>query len=153
MTQTFRDDVDEGLRVYQLLQHGFNGKWGKYVKQRGYSYSTLKRMMNDKLSSRLVIRHRDVFDVLRNPEGDALYLDPPYLVKERRYAVADHSLEFHRKLADALRSCATPFALSLNDTPEARELYSWCATLNPKPNELLFLWPREWWSGLQELEA
>jgi site-specific DNA-adenine methylase len=145
----FEDEVDEGARVFRVLYHSFNGWWGKYVLRpkppHTRSSSLWPLLESADYRERLEVTRRDVFDVLADPRGDVLYLDPPYLKPEVHYPCADHSVGFHRRLADALKACPVPFALSLNDVPEAKELYSWCRVLEPKAGELLFLWPPDWW--------
>jgi DNA adenine methylase len=145
----FEDEVDEGARVFRVLYYSFNGWWGKYVLRprptHTRSSSLWPLLVRANYRERLEVTRRDVFDVLADPQGDVLYLDPPYVLDRAHYPCADHSVEFHRRLADALRVSQKPFALSLNDVPEARELYSWCRVLEPKAGELLFLWPADWW--------
>jgi site-specific DNA-adenine methylase len=144
------DPVAEAARVFQVLNSSFDGQWGKYVPRRPPATSALHRLLRDASArERLTVARRDVFEVLaelRPDESTALYLDPPYLLKRHLYPVADHSPAFHRRLAAALRECPVPFALSLNDCPEAHSLYGeWCRTLRPRARELLFLWPPAWW--------
>jgi site-specific DNA-adenine methylase len=143
------DALDQAARVYQVLHNSYDGEWGKYAPRKPASACALHRLLRDASArARLTVTCRDAFEVLSELRpGVVLYLDPPYLLKgRRRYPTADHSLAFHRRLATALRECPVPFALSVNDAPQAHQLYGdWCATLRPRANELLFLWPPAWW--------
>ena len=58
-----------------------------------------------------------------------IYADPPYIFPGRSmnyYGTRGegHDLVFHTELRDALFASGLPFVLSINDVPEARELYS-----------------------------
>ena len=57
-----------------------------------------------------------------------IYADPPYIFPGRSmnyYGTrGGHDLVFHTELRDALFASGLPFVLSVNDVPEARELYS-----------------------------
>ena len=57
-----------------------------------------------------------------------IYADPPYIFPGRSMnyygARGGHDLVFHTELRDALFASGLPFVLSINDAPEARELYS-----------------------------
>ena len=57
-----------------------------------------------------------------------IYADPPYIFPGRSmnyYGTrGGHDLVFHTELRDALFASGLPFVVSVNDVPEARELYS-----------------------------
>ena len=84
--------------VYVLLRNSFSGKWGAYLR------------------------------ALPCPAHQCIYADPPYIFPGRSmnyYGTRGaHDLVFHTELRDALFASGLPFVVSVNDVPEARELYS-----------------------------
>ena len=81
----------------------------------------------------MTVRHQDALAYLRALPRLApqqwIYADPPYIFPGRSMNYSGtrgegHDLVFHTELRDALFASGLPFVLSINDVPEARELYS-----------------------------
>ena len=79
----------------------------------------------------VTVRHQDALAYLRALPclaHQCIYADPPYIFPGRSmnyYGTrGGHDLVFHTELRDALFASGLPFVVSVNDVPEARELYS-----------------------------
>jgi len=56
-------------------------------------------------------------------KGTLFYLDPPYFGGENDYGKGKFDRDQFAKIADVLRSLTGKFILSINDTPEIREIF------------------------------
>ena len=79
----------------------------------------------------MTVRHQDALAYLRALPclaHQCIYADPPHIFPGRSmnyYGTrGGHDLVFHTELRDALFASGLPFIVSVNDVPEARELYS-----------------------------
>ena len=79
----------------------------------------------------VTVRRQDALAYLRalpRRAHQCIYADPPYIFPGRSmnyYGTrGGHDLVFHTELRDALFASGLPFVVSVNDVPEARELYS-----------------------------
>ena len=133
---------------------------GRRVDRRFYS----GRLLPGALRGRAGRRAACAYVLLRNSFSDALaylralpclahqciYADPPYIFPGRSmnyYGTrGGHDLVFHTELRDALFASGLPFVVSVNDVPEARELYSGadsitslCSGKNSSKPELLVM--------------
>ena len=116
---------------YVLLRNSFSGKWGSFTQQRPLGLSSVRRMQRP--PTNVTVRCQDALGYLRALPSQAprhcIYADPPYTFPGRSmnyYGTRrrGHDLAFHSELRDALFASGLPFLLSINDVPEAWELYS-----------------------------
>lgn len=155
-------DIQRSARFYYLQHAGFNGR----VLKPSFRYSTTSRpkinllRIEETLSeahlrlSRVFIECLPYAEVIKRYDRPHtfFYIDPPYWGRENYYGLGYFSQEDFRMLADVLKGIQGRFILSLNDTPEVREifgdfrletidtLYSCTTTENrQKATELLFL--------------
>ena len=113
--------------AYVLLRNSFSGKWGSFAQQRPLALSSVRRLQ----PCNVTVRHQDALAYLRALPclaHQCIYADPPYIFPGRSmnyYGTrGGHDLVFHTELRDALFASGLPFVVSVNDVPEARELYS-----------------------------
>ena len=113
--------------TYVLLRNSFSGKWGSFAQQRPLALSSVRRQP----PCNVTVRHQDALAYLRalpSLAHQCIYADPPYIFPGRSmnyYGTrGGHDLVFHTELQDALFASGLPFVVSVNDVPEARELYS-----------------------------
>ena len=114
--------------TYVLLRNSFSGKWGSFAQQRPLALSSVRRLQPP---CNVTVRRQDALAYLRALPclaHQCIYADPPYIFPGRSmnyYGTrGGHDLVFHTELRDALFASGLPFVLSVNDVPEARELYS-----------------------------
>ena len=114
--------------AYILLRNSFSGKWGSFAQQRPLALSSVRRLQPP---CNVTVRHQDALAYLRALPclaHQCIYADPPYIFPGRSmnyYGTrGGHDLVFHTELRDALFASGLPFVVSVNDVPEARELYS-----------------------------
>ena len=138
---------------YVLLRNSFSGKWGSFAQQRPLALSSVRRLQRP--PTNVTVRCQDALAHLRALPSQAprhcIYADPPYIFPGRSmnyYGTRrrGHDLAFHSELRDALFASGLPFLLSINDVPEAWELYSragsitrLCSGKNGSKPELLVL--------------
>ena len=136
--------------AYVLLRNSFSGKWGSFAQQRPLALSSVRRLQPP---CNVTVRHQDALAYLRALPclaHQCIYADPPYIFPGRSmnyYGTrGGHDLVFHTELRDALFVSGLPFVLSVNDVPEARELYSGadsitslCSGKNSSKPELLVM--------------
>ena len=115
--------------AYVLLRNSFLGKWGSFAQQRPLALSSVRRLQQPPCN--VTVRHQDALAYLRALPclaHQCIYADPPYIFPGRSmnyYSTrGGHDLVFHTELRDALFASGLPFIVSVNDVPEARELYS-----------------------------
>ena len=113
---------------YVLLRNSFSGKWGSFAQQRPLALSSVRRLQPP---CNVTVRRQDALAYLRALPclaHQCIYADPPYIFPGRSMnyygARGGHDLVFHMELRDALFASGLPFIVSVNDVPEARELYS-----------------------------
>ena len=114
--------------AYVLLRNSFSGKWGSFAQQRPLALSSVRRLQP---LCNVTVRDQDALAYLRALPcltHQCIYADPPYIFPGRSmnyYGTrGGHDLIFHTELRDALFASGLPFLVSINDVPEARELYS-----------------------------
>ena len=116
---------------YVLLRNSFSKKWGSFIQQRPLALSSVQRLQRPPRN--VTVRCQDALAYLRAlprlAPRQAIYADPPYIFPGRSmnyYGTRrrGHDLAFHSELRDALFATGLPFVLSINDAPEAWELYS-----------------------------
>ena len=138
---------------YVLLRNSFSGKWGSFTQQRPLALSSVRRLQRPPRN--VTVRCQDALAYLRALPSQAprhcIYADPPYIFPGRSvnyYGTRrrGHDLAFHSELRDALFASGLPFLVSINDVPEAWELYSragsitrLCSGKNSSKPELLVL--------------
>ena len=115
--------------AYVLLRNSFSGKWGSFAQQRPLALSSVRRLQQPPCN--VTVRRQDALAYLRalpRRAHQCIYADPPYIFPGRSmnyYGTrGGHDLVFHTELRDALFASGLPFVVSVNDVPEARELYS-----------------------------
>lgn len=125
-------DVQRAVRYYRLQRMGYGGK----VVNRTFGTSSMRPSSLNLLSAeehlrkthrrlaRTTIENLDACDcILRYDSPQTFfYLDPPYWNADF-YAVSFKEADF-RRMANLLRKIKGQFILSLNDTPEVREIFS-----------------------------
>ena len=114
--------------AYVLLRNSFSGKWGSFAQQRPLALSSVRRLQPP---CNVAVRHQDALAYLRALPclaHQCIYADPPYIFPGRSMNYyrtrGGHDLVFYTELRDALFASGLPFVVSVNDVPEARELYS-----------------------------
>ena len=104
---------------------------GSFTQQCPLALSSVRRMQ--RAPRNVTVQCQDALGYLRalprQAPRQAVYVDPPYIFPGRSmnyYGTRrrEHDLAFHSELRDALFASGLPFVLSINDVPEAWELYS-----------------------------
>lgn len=128
----FLTDVQRAVRYYRLQRMGYGGKTTK----RTFGTSTTRpnslnipeaeeklRTIHQRLA-RTTIENLDACDCIERYDSPEtfFYIDPPYWEADF-YAVSFKGDDFKR-LADTLKSIKGKCIVSLNDTPEVREIFS-----------------------------
>ena len=116
--------------LYVLLRNSFSKKWGSFTRQRPLELSSVRRMQRPPRN--VTARCQDALAYLRalprQAPRQAMYADPPYIPDRSMNYYGTRrrgrDLAFHSELRDALFASGLPFVLSINDVPEAWELYS-----------------------------
>ena len=108
---------------YVLLRNSFSGKWASFIQQRPLALSSVRRLQRPPRN--VTVRCQDALGYLR-----ALPSQAPRLHLPR----SQHELLWHeeggmtwpstRSSQNALFASGLPFLVSINDVPEAWELYS-----------------------------
>ena len=128
-------DLERAARFLYLQKLSFGGK----VAGRTFGTSTTNPARFDitKLATLLEAAHERLagvtieclsYDVLItrwDRPGTLFYLDPPYFGSEHYYGKELFSREDFQTLSHILQNIKGRFILSLNDTPEIRDLFSW----------------------------
>ena len=125
------DDLTSAIWAYVILYNSFSGKFGSFIKREPITKRGTDLLKKLALPN-LHVQQQDCFEVLSNLPKDrkiCLYLDPPYVIKNKhdKYYRGEKQgdlTDFHQKLAKAIRDASVPFILSINDSPEIRELYA-----------------------------
>ena len=106
---------------YALLRNSFRESGAPL---RGSSLSSVRRLHRP--PSRVVVRRQGALAYLRalpcQAPRQCIYADPPYIFPGR--AMNYYGTKGRGRNLDALFSSGLPFVVSVNDVPEARELYS-----------------------------
>ena len=117
--------------AHALLRNSFSGKQGSFARQQQPMPPSCVRRLQQPPSN-VTVRQQDALAYLRALPRPApqqcIYADPPYIFPGRTMnyygTKTGHDLAFHSELRDALFASGLPFVVSVNDVPEARELYS-----------------------------
>jgi DNA adenine methylase len=126
-------DIQRAVRFYYLLRNGYSARIPKPT----FSISTLKRSnfnllrIEEELSAvhlrlaRVYVENLHYEEVLTRFDRPHtfFYIDPPYYGCEDYYGKGLFSREDFSRLADMLSSLQGRFIMSINDTPEIRELF------------------------------
>ncbi|KAB8124018.1 DNA adenine methylase [Komagataeibacter medellinensis] len=125
-------DLERAVRFLYLQRLAFGGKvngrnFGVSLRPARFDVHTLEPVLADIHArlSRVTIECLPFGDVLRRYDrADALfYLDPPYWNCEDDYDAPFQREDFHG-LLDSLTRLQGKFIMSLNDTPEVRQMFS-----------------------------
>lgn len=136
------------LGVQAMSFSGLGVRGGPYG---GYAQTGRERIDGrwcpDKLCRRILALHRrlrtktvnvtctDFQAVIADRSRAALILaDPPYIHGGNALYARQMTIEDHERLAQALLVCPHPWVLTIDDCPEARDLYSW-ARVETVPNK------------------
>lgn len=125
-------DVQRAVRYYRLQRMGYGGK----TVNRTFGTSTMRpsslnlQAVKEKLQethkrmARTTIENLDACDCIKKYDSSEtfFYIDPPYWDADF-YAVSFKDGDF-RRLAKTLRTINGRFILSLNDTPQVRQIFS-----------------------------
>lgn len=125
-------DVQRAVRYYKLQRMGYGGKtvnrtFGTSI-TRPNSLNLLaveeKLKVTHKRLARTTVENLDACDCIKKYDSPEtlFYIDPPYWEADF-YAVSFKGEDF-RRLAETLRTINGKFILSLNDTPEVREIFN-----------------------------
>lgn len=127
-------DIQRSVRFYYLQKSSFAGRatgnltWGTAATQP--PRINLLRIEQDLSDvhlrlSRVYIENENYSDVINRYDRDKtfIYLDPPYYGCEDYYGKEIFSRDDFQKLSDQLSAIQGKFLLSLNDTPEIREVF------------------------------
>jgi len=125
------DDLTSAVSAFVILHYSFNGKFGTYVRKKPISVKTVNQISKLRLPN-VTVAQRDCFEVLSSLPKDrriCVYLDPPYVIEyqhDRYYRGLKQGdiWAFQKQLASAIKDANVPFILSINDSPEIRELYA-----------------------------
>lgn len=126
-------DIQRAVRFYYVQRQSFGGR----VVHPSYGYSTkrgprlnLLRIEEDLSEahlrlSRVYVEHLSYADVITRYDRPEtfFYLDPPYFRCEDYYGKGVFTREDFARLRNLLRGIKGRFLMSLNDTPEVREIY------------------------------
>jgi DNA adenine methylase len=126
-------DIQRAVRFYYIQRQSFGG----LVVNPSYSYSTrrgprlnLLRIEEDLSAAhlrlaRVYVEHLTYADVVRRYDRPStfFYLDPPYFRCEDYYGKGLFRREDFALLRDILSGIKGRFLMSLNDTPEVRQIY------------------------------
>ena len=104
---------------YVLLRNSFSGKWGSFTQQRPLALSSVRRLQRPPRN--VAVRCQDALAYLRALPSQAprhcIYADPTYIFPGR-------SMNYYGTRRGGMTSELRDFVLSINDVPEAWELYS-----------------------------
>jgi DNA adenine methylase len=125
-------DVQRAVRYYRLQRMGFGGKtvnrtFGtSIVRPNSLNLAGVEEKLTKthKRLARTTIEHLDACECIRKYDSPKtfFYIDPPYWNADF-YAVSFAGEDFER-LRDTLREVQGVFIVSLNDTPEIREIFA-----------------------------
>lgn len=125
-------DVQRAVRYYRLQRMGYGGKttgrtFGtSCVRPSSFNPTAAKAVLQEthQRLSRTFIEKLDACECIRRYDspGTFYYIDPPYWDCETMYAVEFSKDDFLR-LRDTLKAVKGKFILSLNDTPQIREIF------------------------------
>ena len=152
-------DLERAARFLYLQRTAFGGKvdgrtFGVSLRGARFDLSKVVPLLEDvheRLSGVIIERLPYADCIKRYDRAETLfYLDPPYWACEDYYGKAVFAAEDFQKLADGLKAIKGRFLLSINDTPEIREIfagfdveevslnYTMNATRQKKVQELIF---------------
>jgi DNA adenine methylase len=128
-------ELGRAARFFVLNRISFSGLadsggYSAYSFERRFTESSIRRVERlGPLLAGVEILNGDYEDLLlKGGEGVFIFLDPPYLGNKgsRLYGKGGelHATFDHRRLARALRRCEHKWLLTIDDTPESRELFS-----------------------------
>ena len=125
-------DVQRAVRYYRLQRMGYGGKttnrtFGTSVQRpNSLNIPAARERLEDvhKRMARTTIENLDACECIKRYDSPEtlFYIDPPYWNADF-YAVSFKGEDFQR-LADTLKTINGQFILSLNDTPEVREIFN-----------------------------
>ena len=125
-------DLQRAVRFYVLQRQCFGGHIGGCFgidknSQGRFNLETQKEELKlfHKRLSRVFIENLDFEDVIKkyDQEETLFYLDPPYYNCEGDYGKNLFKREDFERIRDVLKNIKGCFILSLNDTPEVREIF------------------------------
>ena len=127
-------DVQRAARFFALQRLCYGGKpddrtfSARRTRPESFDAAALRRLIiaaHDRLA-RVTIEHLDYADVMRRYDrpGALFYLDPPYWGCESDYGPGLFERADFARIAEQLRRLKGQFLLSLNDTPEVRNLFA-----------------------------
>lgn len=150
---TYTDDVDTGFRklvLHRISMSGFGAMAGGPLggREQNSDYKVGCRWRDNKIRiqilrlhklmrslSRVEVLHADVFDVLHATEEAVqqhdmtfVYLDPPYYEKGDQLYKVKFTPQQHERLAETMIKAPFAWAISYDDHPQIRTLYSWANT-------------------------
>lgn len=124
-------DLERAARFLYLQKLAFggqvNGVFGVATDRSRFSMARLEPILaaaHERLDS-VVFDSLDWADLLRRYDGarTLFYLDPPYFGGENDYGKGMFDRDQFAKMADILSGIDGAFVLSINDTPEIRDLF------------------------------
>lgn len=130
-------DIQRAARIYYLLRAGYGGKLpdagshfaGRMMgSQRPFSIYRIEETLYEihRRLENVTIEHLPYDECVRRYDApEALfYFDPPYYGHEKDYGPGIFNKDDFTELAALLRDIKGLFLLSINDTPEVREIFA-----------------------------
>jgi DNA adenine methylase len=128
---TLMTDIQRAVRYYRLQRMGYGGKTAgrtfgtSCTRPNSLNMPKAEEVLSETHArmARTTIEHLDACECIRRYDSDKtfFYIDPPYWNADF-YAVSFKGEDFCR-LRDTLNEVKGRFILSLNDTPEVREVF------------------------------
>lgn len=126
-------DIQKAVRFFYLLKNGYSSR----VYNPTFSISTIKRSsmnllrIEEELSAahlrlaRVYIENMHYYDLMKrfDKPHTFFYVDPPYFNCEDYYGKGIFNKEDFVRLNELFHGLSGKFIMSINDTPEIRELY------------------------------
>lgn len=124
----FRDakpysDLDRAMRDIILSKHSFMVNRQNYGNPNGINLTNYS-VYPDRLKN-TIVRNEDALEIIKEYDGENtfFYLDPPY-ENSKATALYENSEFSLQALADILRGLKGKFLLSMNDSPNVREIFN-----------------------------
>jgi DNA adenine methylase len=124
-------DIQKAARFYSILKWSFNGRMATFRYARAHGPRLDRDAMRRDLAAardrlaRVYLENRDFEVIVQRFDGPEtfFYLDPPYQGKEHYYGRGLFHADDFRRLASVLGRIRGRFLMSINDTPEIRDLF------------------------------
>lgn len=134
------DPVGRAVRFFYLCQYSFGAEGKSFAVSRSPNPAARLDRLHARIQ-RVWIESLDALEFIRRYQGYVradrpdrqtfFFIDPPYIGG----TAGQYSAPFdHAALAETVKSIPGPWLMTLNDSPEARELYSGCPMVSISRN-------------------